>query len=1186
LPHNVSAGWHYEATDDIRPGQWLGLLKCIGLMGVDFFHTTYFSLGIPWHDPKGWVWQASTPSYAQAILTHAESFLTNGHILRGDIPLKLGDPGGPMGFMFNTGNANELVVVRKNNTNDSYLISGTIQKVSNISDNAPFNRDVTFTLDGQLLKCNIRRQGSTYIFDNTNPSAPVFYQLDKWHQYEHPERWTQDFDFEAEVFDNTSTAAIIETEDPTLSPHSPITTGDFSNFTSYVTFSSGISTLEYNFQPRTDAVSNDYDLWIRARSKSGGLTGLNVTLQNADPHSASPYFHQNKIGCILTSDWEWYQLEACSSNAIAYSSLVDGENYVLRLLPLNNDIEIDRIYLNSNDGTPLPFTPSGPFACTYNPSLNNTSVTTSSLGSSLANSTVEITGTFTIDADFTFDHCNITMGAGAEIIVGPSVTFNINASNISSCSDMWQGITINNAVPSQVIITNSTIEDALYGFFANNGTAQINISDSYFDHNYKSGYFGSGLYSASTITNTNFDCSGGLVLKSPHTGEKTLMQIELNNAYTIIGDGTLSPNRFSGAEYGIYATDSYLECYNNIFHDFVFNPVLSDNAAIYAKACVMIKIGDATNTALKNTFQNCDYANAIFVSSNIEIYNNDYIDCEIGVFTFFNLGSNISINDNNMNNVYQGISSVWNGNNSVIDIKNNNIRVIDDIATSNVGISLGENNFLGYSQYTVKQNTIHSHGEWGIYINTLKNSILEENHIYLDHPNPTGEVWGIMSNYSNSTTFSCNQVDDNTTSHGYKRAFTFFDSDQITVGCNYSYNNEAGLQFIGNCASSEIKGNEIHDAEDAFVMGDMVSSVPTSLDNFMQLPSGDLTGNKWYNNNNETHTFYQSTVPNLWTKNGSGSADYPDDNVATSGSALSPAVQPTLNLYSCPSCAIPAFVDDDDSHEFNFSLALQIAQNLLPAMTEDDITAWKAKKKLYEELRNDNTLLDSSTILEAFYDSLSNENIGRLTDVDELMAITGDSTIMQDSTLLAIAVGDAATANSNIVSDVLPEFNQKVVNDIYLSSIAKKRYALSTNELEDAMMVASQCIYAGGPAVLTARDLVHSQNPFVLFNDAENCIGSSYRKAADDQKENTKTSFSYVFPNPAKDEATIAFNKLESNGTLIISDMSGKQVLQIVVPQNNYCVKIDLNTYAKGSYIYSIIVKNEKQISGRFEVIK
>src|SRR5690606_28531969 len=100
-----------------------------------------------------------------------------------------------MPFAFAASGAGHLVLVRK--LGDRYLIYGSVQPNSNYKGNAAIESVTTIILEGRRVSFNIRRQGSMYIFDLSG-KQPVFYQLDKWHEYSHPYFWSGNFSLEAE----------------------------------------------------------------------------------------------------------------------------------------------------------------------------------------------------------------------------------------------------------------------------------------------------------------------------------------------------------------------------------------------------------------------------------------------------------------------------------------------------------------------------------------------------------------------------------------------------------------------------------------------------------------------------------------------------------------------------------------------------------------------------------------------------------------------------------------------------------------------------------------------------------------------------------------------------------------------------------------------------------------------------
>ena len=349
----VAAGWDANPENDVRPAQWLGLMKVMGMYGSEFYYTSYFTESLPANDPRGYAWQAVIPPYSQAVSSRYEDILRNGSLLAGDMIDNSNYAYGinqPIPYyQFSTGATNKVVVIRKKDTANKYAITGTIQNSSNTINSTPLIDDAQITLNGQTLKFKVRRQGSTYIYDNTNTSAPVFYQLDGWHENAHPWYWSKDFNFEAELYDNTTTAYNIKTTVP-----AGTSAGDYRSFTSFITFpdaQTSFTPIEYTFTPRVAPTT--YYLWVKMRSRvNGATTGVTVSVDNTNTKT---------ISCAADTIWKWYRIDAASQQAISYSNLTLA-NHTLRLTPENSKLEIDQIIMSTNSN--LGLTPAGPTCST------------------------------------------------------------------------------------------------------------------------------------------------------------------------------------------------------------------------------------------------------------------------------------------------------------------------------------------------------------------------------------------------------------------------------------------------------------------------------------------------------------------------------------------------------------------------------------------------------------------------------------------------------------------------------------------------------------------------------------------------------------------------------------------------------------------------------------------------------
>jgi hypothetical protein len=225
----VSAGWNLE-ENNIRPAQWLGLLKAMTMLGAEFFHVGYFNVtgktgwpnGAGPNDPRGYVYQAAMPAYAQAVISNIyddwrKSVLLNPQPnLNPDV----------YSFRMKASKENHLVIARK--LGAKYIIFGTVQPSSNYQNSAPVEESTSISLEGKTIRFKIRRQGSMYMLDLSSPSKPIFYQLDGWHEYEHPYYWSKNIKIEAELGYLNNPKGQLITE------RSGNSEGDFNAFTTYV----------------------------------------------------------------------------------------------------------------------------------------------------------------------------------------------------------------------------------------------------------------------------------------------------------------------------------------------------------------------------------------------------------------------------------------------------------------------------------------------------------------------------------------------------------------------------------------------------------------------------------------------------------------------------------------------------------------------------------------------------------------------------------------------------------------------------------------------------------------------------------------------------------------------------------------------------------------------------------------
>ncbi|WNJ19486.1 LamG-like jellyroll fold domain-containing protein [Pontibacter sp. G13] len=376
-----SDGTYYKAVDKniIRPGQYLGILKGLAMLGADTYTNFMFNgyskdsvgfVNAPVYDANWRTWKLVMPAYAQAVTSRWEEFLDDGELM---------EEGGRWGMMkttslanaeetsldvvafrYNSGSQNNLIYVRKMNNSEDYLVFGTSQKLTNAQTLGRNDKMATIEIANQEITFPIRLQGSTYKLDLNDLANPVFYQLDAWHEWKAPAHWCEDFCFDAEVYDfATPSTDNIKTE--TLVG---LGSTDFSEFTSYT--DSSDQSMEYNFRTNKASPCDDYRLWVRCRRATSGQDALTGTIGN-DVVTLS----------TISTSWTWI------TNTQAGFSLCGDTDYVLTIDA--EGYEIDKILVTSNTSLKYHQTASADFVLPDSICVNEDFTLSDSLNSGQGN---------------------------------------------------------------------------------------------------------------------------------------------------------------------------------------------------------------------------------------------------------------------------------------------------------------------------------------------------------------------------------------------------------------------------------------------------------------------------------------------------------------------------------------------------------------------------------------------------------------------------------------------------------------------------------------------------------------------------------------------------------------------------------------------------------------------------------
>ncbi len=353
----VSPGWSVSEEKNVRPGMWAGLLTVLSGLGAEWFYTGMFNnvkacttCKQSIQAPQNWIWQATIPAYVQSALSRGESLYRNSSLMAGDLPYSTTNSASLVlpSYRFGTGDLNKVVVVRKHNSLNQYMIFSTIQRHTNFEmqrKEAP----VSVTIDEIPLQFMTRLQGSIHVLDMTvNP--PTFKLLNPEMEYKHPSYWSRDFALEAELPDAMPSGATLRTYG---------TNGnDFRSAYSILGFSAGTQ-AQYSFTPRLDPAnpaqtSRSYSVYIKART-TGGSSQASFSLDGG------PVLQTVQINSPILS---WCRVETTGATPLVNVNFGSNPSFAphsLGVSAADSNLEVDALLLTENPNTiPTPY--AGPCA--------------------------------------------------------------------------------------------------------------------------------------------------------------------------------------------------------------------------------------------------------------------------------------------------------------------------------------------------------------------------------------------------------------------------------------------------------------------------------------------------------------------------------------------------------------------------------------------------------------------------------------------------------------------------------------------------------------------------------------------------------------------------------------------------------------------------------------------------------
>ncbi|MCB8930518.1 MAG: T9SS type A sorting domain-containing protein [Bacteroidia bacterium] len=857
----------------------------------------------------------------------------------------------------------------------------------------------------------------------------------------------------------------------------------------------------------------------------------------------------------------------------------------------------------------------------------------------IANKSILIAGSYYINDSLTLNNCSVYVNPGVQITVLPGATFITNNTTIQSCDTMWRGITVkgdarlrmyNNtklydandgitaAIGATVTVDSSGIFDCVRGIFAPPAT---------------SGFINTSIKVARSSfgkLSTNFKPD---YISQPAHGNLPRAGIEVNNVTMILGGDSGKVNEFYKMSSGIIAHNSILTVKRSKFYD------LSPDASYPVQYRGTAIAADATNTnsakltvlpevLAYNTVDNCTrgiYTRRVAFNINyIHLLNvNTAMYSEAAPWLSTNSVSNCVITASN-----HGLLFVANPLARFV-IADYNTITIKGIINPNATIKPAyyaiqmRETFFGNVRYSATGNFINmTNAHVGIYSGFLTRASIKHNNIRF-----SGNATGISVQSNNHSSISCNTINGDYSSGASN-------SKGINVGnasassiiyCNSVDSLHRGIYFGGANPGTYLKGTEFNHHLNGLYLN-------TSANIGWQ----PLNGNRWNNitwsfqaenantNNYITSLFFvdsnsipiykaNNNIPGWsgWFRHTSGGS------FQCSNSLVCSTPPPALTASELEEMIANGTLESVDYVEEN----LAIAEEYLYRKLEEDSTLM-LQDSVYVQFMLENSdgavgyLFDTESYLRATsyadsnYTNLIDSAYNQITQLNDsivwleehqppnweylreqyintinLINQTIQNINIQREAMLSGNLANAELINDIVIPENLPQENTQYMNEIEMQwqESGYDKQIIIDNYI-GIFAIASQCPYAGGPAVERARAYIALLNDTVFYEDDNVCLQNGIYRHADE----TITAITNeirtinISPNPANDIVSISLiGQFDGLCNVQIKNTLGAIVLEKQFNCKNSITEISISKITSGFYYVSVNVTNSNTVNAK-----
>ncbi|MFN0203281.1 MAG: T9SS type A sorting domain-containing protein, partial [Bacteroidia bacterium] len=729
-------------------------------------------------------------------------------------------------------------------------------------------------------------------------------------------------------------------------------------------------------------------------------------------------------------------------------------------------------------------------------------------------------------------------------------------------NNVLNGLDLNAASPAFPVNDNVTFRNLNIGVLAENGV-EVKVNRCTFED------IRSDLFYAST----------------PYNGTALVARSGCNFFHTGWGGTAASPLTFSGCEQGIYlertrkayirqcrfAENANFDCRNAIIvrdnDGFSYTDILNNHISAQANGVVLLNNLSPQRIAVEE--------NNIFIH-NLNSFGNSGINASTAAPNA--TLSHVLIRDNEID-IDRGRNGIWlNGLYGAQVIRN-------VIPMSNTFVSPGHRGIWLQNclHNAIRCNDVNSTGFDGSSLQAgMRFDLSDANDVSYNAVTQT--YYGIRFNGAcGGTNFQRNKMNNHefglwlsaNTAFGQQGGFTtsFGNVWNGTYGIRAAHHNEAVVNQVP--PYNNIAGSYVYMP---------LSSFPTSI-----FPTPATTPSvEWFKTNTPSTTYGCSvcatlSAPPLAVAEGFTSADttiandsatyyqYPTES---DWQAKRDLYEKCLTLGTDDNSLMAGFVTAMENYHLAELAEVSVNNRALTDNYANGIAAAAALYSQQESLLvllrvQDSILLDTLTLSQ---DSLTAFSVkeGLL---EQLMDIKADIIALETAanTEREQTANTILTANGVIDVSETYEENERVVNEIYLTTLAKGVYELDESQINQLESIIHQCPMSGGTAVYRARAIYAMYDMEEEYNDSEVCNdqGISWRTS----QVQTSIADIVIYPNPATQSVHIQFAKERGGAEIIFYNSLGQIVKRAVLNGQNE-ILLDISQLPPS--VYQVVIKGTK----------